>query len=197
MNSEDMNCAGKDPRLWDAETEYAYHQCMGCPSKDTCLTEAVADPDASGMRGGMTESQRGYLRRGKNPPLREWQKPRTNNQTRNYLLPSEHAQRRDLANRGFDNHQIAAICGVTAESIRVWRSRHEPETIPYRPTYDPALQAQMRELWEQCMSDREIAEHIGGTTSSSVRRWRVRFGLESNTIRKRNATFGARLEEAS
>lgn len=66
---EDAKCRGTDPetfapvsdRLVDARPALAI--CQGCPVREACLDEALAEGDDTTVRGGYTAAQRRMLMR--------------------------------------------------------------------------------------------------------------------------------------
>lgn len=68
-------CAGQDPNDWmdlnwmahDPRQRADYVQkravCLGCPVREECLEEALADPELVGMWGGTTGAERRNMRR--------------------------------------------------------------------------------------------------------------------------------------
>jgi WhiB family redox-sensing transcriptional regulator len=69
-------CAQVDPEIFFPEqggsTEAAKRVCVGCPVRSECLAWALVNREPFGIWGGMSERERGALRRGKhveiNPP---------------------------------------------------------------------------------------------------------------------------------
>jgi WhiB family transcriptional regulator, redox-sensing transcriptional regulator len=65
---EDAACAGHDPELWhqppsnEHARRFAIDVCKGCPVRDACLTEALADRSLAGIWGATTENQRRNFR---------------------------------------------------------------------------------------------------------------------------------------
>jgi len=69
---EQARCLGMDPNIFHAEgrgsnlvTQRAKRVCAGCPVRDQCLEEALADPTHLGVMGGTTDDERRGMRRGR------------------------------------------------------------------------------------------------------------------------------------
>lgn len=62
-------CRGMSPGIFHPLTNHgkdarkARSTCADCPVTDDCLTEALADPEALGIRAGLTEAERDTIRR--------------------------------------------------------------------------------------------------------------------------------------
>lgn len=80
-------------------------------------------------------------------------------------------------NKGLLDSGIGRACGISAESVRLWRKERglQSNYVRLRPKLD---EERAQELYDQGLNDREIAEALG-TTINIIWAWRDRYALPS------------------
>lgn len=160
-----------DPNLWysdeGSDIKLAQAICLNeCSQQITCLTGAYERNEPHGVFGGVTDVQRRI-----NTGLEASFDPESAEQA-DYLTMKEHW------NLGRTDTQIARIMGVTQNSVQKWRARRGlgPNGIRGRQESDAIADKERRVLYEQGLSDADIASVLGMSTQA-IKRWRKRAEL--------------------
>lgn len=160
-----------DPNLWysddESDTKMAIGICLGeCSQQGTCLAGAFERNEPHGVFGGMTAVQR-----------RIHSGLQASADDEDEMFAAD-LSRYEMWSRGRTDVDIAAILGVTHNSVQKWRARNglSPNGTRGRQASDAIADIERRELYEQGHSDRHIAVTLAISTQA-ITRWRKRAGL--------------------
>jgi len=167
---DERGAPGRVPRDPNAEARAV---CHGCPVVNECLGWYMAHPDEQGFAGGLSERERGILRR-----RLERGKPVE------HLTVGAEEDREELYREGLSDPEIAKAVGCDFRTIREWRIRRGYKSnVPAVERTSVDEHARRDELWNAGLTDRQISE-ASGATLGTIKAWRRRRGHTAHSPKK-------------